>query len=396
MRVWRRHSSILPRGGVIKLRELWAIIRKEFLQIRRDPRTLGIILFAPVIMLVLYGYAVDFEIKNIAIVVCDQDQTRMSREFINGLTANNYFELKENVTDPEQLLERLDAGTAKAVLWLPSGFEAKLLAAQEGQIFLGIDGSDANTATISMGYLSGYTRIYSNKLSLQNLQRTGMAELARGLIPYQVEQRIWYNPEMKSAHFIIPGLISTLLMMLVSLLTAMAITGEKERNTFEQLAASPIKAWQLILGKLIPYALVSFGGVLLIIPAGILLFQVPLRGNLLILFFFTMIFLIATLGIGLLISTIAKSQQQAMLMAASLTAMPAVLLSGFVFPIESMPKFLQLITNLIPAKFFLVALRGIFLKGIGLDLLYQQAIALMIFALVLLIVASLRFKKRLD
>lgn len=378
------------------MRELWAIIRKEFLQIRRDPRTLGIILFAPVIMLVLYGYAVNFEIKNIAIVVCDQDQTQMSREFIKGLTANGYFELKQIITDPNRLLEHLDAGTAKVVLWLPAEFQTKLLGSKESQIFLGIDGSDANTATISMGYLSGYTRLYSTKLSLQRLERSQMANLAQGLIPYQVEQRIWYNPELKSAHFIIPGLISTLLMMLVSLLTAMAITGEKERNTFEQLAASPIKAWQLILGKLIPYAMVSFGGVLLIIPAGILLFQVPLRGNLLVLLLLIMVFLFATLGIGLLISTIAKSQQQAMLLAASLTAMPAVLLSGFVFPIESMPKLLQLITNLIPAKFFLVALRGIFLKGIGLDLLWQQAVALLIFAMVLLTVASLRFKKRLD
>lgn len=378
------------------MRELWAIIRKEFLQIWRDPRTLGIIIFAPLIMLVLYGYAVNFEIKNIAIAVCDQDQTRMSREFVQGLSANGYFELKKMILDPNKLLAEMDEGTAKAVLWLPAGFQKKILGMKESQVFLGIDGSDANTATIALGYLSGYTRLYSSKLSLARLESSGMASLAQGLIPYRVEQRIWYNPELKSAHFIIPGLISTLLMMLVSLLTAMAITGEKERNTFEQLAASPIKAWQLILGKLIPYAMVSFGGVLLIIPAGILLFQVPLRGSLLVLLFFIMIFLIATLGIGLLISTIAKSQQQAMLLAASLTAMPAVLLSGFVFPIESMPKILQLITNLIPAKFFLVALRGIFLKGIGLDLLWQQAVALLIFATVLLTVASLRFKKRLD
>jgi len=380
----------------LNLRELWAIIRKEFLQIWRDPRTLGIIIFAPLIMLVLYGYAVNFEIKNIAIAVCDQDQTRMSREFVQGLSANGYFELKKMILDPNKLLAEMDEGTAKAVLWLPAGFQKKILGMKESQVFLGIDGSDANTATIALGYLSGYTRLYSSKLSLARLESSGMASLAQGLIPYRVEQRIWYNPELKSAHFIIPGLISTLLMMLVSLLTAMAITGEKERNTFEQLAASPIKAWQLILGKLIPYAMVSFGGVLLIIPAGILLFQVPLRGSLLVLLFFIMIFLIATLGIGLLISTIAKSQQQAMLLAASLTAMPAVLLSGFVFPIESMPKILQLITNLIPAKFFLVALRGIFLKGIGLDLLWQQAVALLIFATVLLTVASLRFKKRLD
>jgi ABC-2 type transport system permease protein len=378
------------------MRQLLAIIKKEFLQIRRDPRTLGIILFAPVIMLILYGNAVNFDIRHIGIVVCDQDGSQSSREFIKGFSSSEYFDILEYTRDPESLVGYLDSSHARGVVWIPDGFGRKLSAGNSSEIFFGIDGADANTSIIALGYFSGYVRSYSGKISLMRLNRSGKGWLAGRMIPFTVEQRIWYNPELKSSHFIVPGLISTLLMMMVSLLTAMAITNEKERNTFEQLAASPIRAWQLIVGKMVPYALVSFGGVLLIIPAGIFLFGVPLRGNLATLFFFIFIFLMGTLAIGLFISTIAKTQQQAMFMVTSITAMPAVLLSGFVFPIESMPKFLQLISNIIPATFFLIALRGIFLKGVGLKVLWPQALALVIFAGGLMTIAASRFKKRLD
>ncbi|HBE77827.1 MAG TPA: ABC transporter permease, partial [Firmicutes bacterium] len=253
-----------------------------------------------------------------------------------------------------------------------------------------------NTATISLGYFSKYVQAYSTNIIIKRLAQSGRTALSGNLIPFQIEQRVWYNPELKSSHFIVPGLISTLLMMVVALLTGMAVTNEKERNTFEQLAVSPIKPWQLILGKIIPYAIVSFLGVLLIIPAGIFWFGVPLQGSSLILCVFILVFLIAVLGIGLFFSTIAKTQQQAMFMIIPATTLPAILLSGFVFPIESMPLFLQLITYLIPARFFLIALRGIFLKGVGLEILWPQALILLIFSTVLMTAAALKFKKRLD
>jgi ABC-2 type transport system permease protein len=378
------------------MKQLWALIKKEFLQIRRDPRTLGIVLFAPVVMLLLYGYAINFDIHHIAIIVCDQDGSQESREFIKGFSSSEYFDVSGYDLNPEHLIGYLDAGKARGVLWIPRGFSRKLAAGTRNDIFFGLDGADANTATISLGYFSKYAQAYSTNIIIKRLAQNGRAALAGNLIPFQVEQRVWYNPELKSSHFIVPGLISTLLMMVVALLTGMAVTNEKERNTFEQLAVSPIKSWQLILGKIIPYALVSFLGVLLIIPAGIFWFGVPLQGSVLILCVFILIFLIAVLGIGLFFSTIAKTQQQAMFMIIPATTLPAILLSGFVFPIESMPLFLQFITYFIPARFFLIALRGIFLKGVGLEILWPQALILLIFSTVLMTAAALKFKKRLD
>jgi ABC-2 type transport system permease protein len=378
------------------MKQLWALIKKEFIQIRRDPRTLGIVLFAPLVMLVLYGYAISFDIHHIGIIVCDQDKSQASRQFIKGFSSSDYFDVMGYEQDPEHLISYLDAGKARGILWVPTEFGRKLAAKTASDIFFGMDGADANTATISLGYFSKYVQAYSTHIILRRLEETGRGALAARLVPFQIEQRVWYNPELKSSHFIVPGLISTLLMMVVSLLTAMAVTNEKERNTFEQLAASPIKAWQLILGKIIPYALVSFLGVLLIIPAGIFWFGVPLHGSIFVLILFILIFLVSVLGIGLFFSTIAKTQQQAMFMVLPVTSLPAILLSGFVFPIESMPQFLQIITYLIPARFFLVALRGIFLKGVGLAVLWPQALILLIFSVVLMTAATLQFKKRLD
>lgn len=378
------------------MRQLWALIKKEFLQIKRDPRTLGITVFAPVIMLMLYGYAINFDIRHIQIIVYDQDHSQQSRELIKGISTSEYFDIAGYCNDSKKLIGYLDNGQARAIFWVPENFGRNLATEKQSEVFLGVDGADANTATLALSYFNAFIRSYSNRINLIKLEREGKGALFSTLIPFRIEERVWYNPELVSSHFIVPGLIAMLLMVLVSLLTAMAITNEKERNTFEQLAVSPITSWQIILGKMLPYVAVSFLGVLLIIPAGILLFGVPLRGSLLILLAFIIVFLTSALGIGLLISTIAKTQQQAMFAAVSLTALPSILLSGFVFPIENMPLFLQLISNLVPAKFFLIALRGIFLKGVGLEVLYPQALALIMFGLLLMTVAALRFKKRLD
>jgi ABC-2 type transport system permease protein len=378
------------------MRQFWALITKEFLHIRRDPRTLGIILFAPVIMLLFFGYAVNFDIQHIKVLVCDQDLSQTSRELVASFSHSEYFTVVGYIDKPDRLIDYLDSGQARLVLWIPPGFGRKITAGQKSELFGGIDGADSNAATISLGYFAGFIRAYSTRISLSRIQRTGQANLARQLIPFQVAGRIWYNSELKSSHYIVPGLISTLLMMLVTLLTAMSITGEKERNTFEQLAASPIKPWQLILGKIIPYAAASFIGVLLIIPAGIFLFGVPLRGSWLDLFIFILIFLVTTLALGLLFSMIAKTQQQAMMLAAAGTLLPSMLLSGFMFPVESMPWFLQLISNFVPARFFLIALRGIFLKGVSLKILWPEFLALTVVAAILTLVSIFRFKKRID
>lgn len=378
------------------MRQLWALIKKELLQIRRDPRTLGIILFAPVIMLILYGNAINYDIRHIGVVVCDQDASRQSRGLINQLSVSEYFDILGYIADPNNLTDWLDSGKARAFVWIPSGFERKLAAGNSSEIFLGVDGADSNAATITLGYFTGFIRSYSSEIVLYRLRQSGRKGLIETTPPFSVKERFWYNPELKSSHFIVPGLIAVLLMMMVSLLTGMAITGEKERNTFEQLAASPIHPLILILGKIIPYAFASFGGVLLIIPAGIFGFGVPLKGSLLVLFLFIIIFLTSALAMGLTFSTIAKTQQQAMLMTLSATLLPSILLSGFVFPIETMPWILRLLSNLIPANYFLVALRGIFLKGVGLQILWPQLISLLLFAFFFAMIAAMRFRKRLD
>lgn len=378
------------------MRQLRALIKKEFLQIRRDPRTLGIILFMPVVMLILYGYAINFDIRHIGVVVYDEDSSMQSREFVNTFNTSEYFDLLGYSDNSATLSKLLDSGRARAFVWIPAGFGRKLATGDSSEIFLGIDGADSNTATIALGYFTGFIRSYSAGIILHRLKESGRESLIKTMTPFTVREQVWYNPKLISSHFIVPGLISTLLMMMVSLLTGMAITGEKERNTFEQLAASPIHPLILILGKIIPYAIASFGGVLLIIPAGVFGFRVPLRGNLLVLFLFIIVFLTAALAMGLTFSAIAKTQQQAMMMTMTATLLPAILLSGFVFPIETMPLVLRLISNLAPAKYFLVALRGIFLKGIGLQILWPQLLSLVLFAGFFAAVAAIRFKKRLD
>jgi ABC-2 type transport system permease protein len=377
--------------------QLWALIKKEFLQIWREPLTLGIIILGPVLMLILYGYSLNSDVKHIGVLVCDQDRTAVSRELIQGFSSSEYLDICGTTDDSEKLSDALEAGAAKAALWIPKGFGDQIMAGRSAELFFGLDASDANTATVAAGYFTSYVNLYSRQITVKRLTDRGYRDLIPKLLtPFQTARRIWYNPELVSAYFIVPGLISTLLMMLVAMMTAMAITRERERNTFEQLAASPIRPWQIITGKLIPYALVSFGGVLLIIPAGIYLFGVPFRGNWAELFLFITVFLVTTLGIGLLVSTTAKTQLQAVMMVSTLTTVPAIFLSGFIFPLERLPGWIQMISNIAPAKFFLIALRGMFLKGTGLAVLWPELLELTAFAGVLLILAAKKFIKRLD
>jgi ABC-2 type transport system permease protein len=377
--------------------QLRALIKKEFLQIMREPLTVGMIILGPVLMLILYGYSLNSDVKHIGVIVCDRDNTAISRKFTEGFSSSEYFDILGNTGNSEELIADLDEAKAKAVLWIPEGFGSKIAGGRSSELFFGLDASDANTATVAAGYLNGYVSRYSNQIMVKRLTQQGyQAMIPKLLTPFKTEQRIWYNPKLASAYFIVPGLISTLLMMLVAMITAMAITRERERGTFEQLAASPIHSWQLIAGKLIPYAVASFGGVLLIIPAGIILFGVPFKGNWADLVLFITIFLVTTLGIGLMVSTISKTQLQAVMMVSTLTTVPAIFLSGFIFPIERLPLWIQIITNIAPAKFFLIALRGMFLKGTGLAVLWPELVELTAFAGLLLVVAVKKFQKRLD
>ena len=366
------------------------MVRKEFLQIQRDPLTMCIVIFAPLIMLLLYGYAVTFDIRNIPMYVCDQDRTQESRDFLAHFP-RDYFNVYGITEEPSDFEVQLDSGQARLALWIPTGFKKNIHANQTVPIYVGIDGADSNTANVAIGYLEGVVQNFSSKILITRLQNSSTVSFST---PIQTETRVWYNPELKSSHFILPGLVALLLMMITTLLPAMAITSEKENNTIEQLAASPIKPLELMVGKMLPYAAISSFGVLLVVTLGRSIFRVPLRGDVLTLGLFSGLFLLTALTLGLLISTMAKSQQAAMMTSVMATTLPTFLLSGFVFPIANMPVVLRGLTYLIPARYFITALRSIFLKGVGLKILWPQAAALTAYTICLLLLASLRFKKQ--
>jgi len=375
------------------MRRLLAMIRKELTQIRRDPLTLGLVVVAPLFMLLLYGYAVNFDLRHIPMAVCDGDRSPQSREFLARFPAD-YFRIVATIDDPRLFDRALDSGAARIALWIPPGFGARVLSGRTAQVYAGLDGADANTARISLGYLNGVVQNYAAGLLVRELPAGhGQGSLR---LPLALATRVWYNPELRSAHFIVPGLVAILLMMLTTLLTAMAVTGEWEQNTMEQLAASPIRPLELMLGKILPYALVSSLGVLLVVTFGRAIFGVPLRGSLATLAAVSALFLLSALAVGLLVSTIAKTQQTAMMLAVFLTTLPTILLSGFVFPIASMPPVVRYLTYLVPARYYIVALRGVFLKGVGFGVLWPQALALAVLAILLTALAAARFRKRLE
>lgn len=375
------------------MRRLTAMIRKELIQMRRDPVTLAISIFAPLLMLLLYGYGINFDIRHIPMVLCDQDRSQESRDFA-GDFPRDYFNIVAVTDNPDALDRYLDAGYARIALWIPPGFGKTLAAGRQAQIYAGIDGADANTANVSLGYLNTIVKQRSNEIFLSRLQRKYGG--IRPEMPIEFTTRIWYNPELKSSHFLIPGLVAVLLMMVTTLLTAMAITSEKENNTIEQLNASPIHPIELMLGKMIPCVLVSSLGVLLVIVFGRRVFDVPLRGDIFTLIIACLFFLMTALGLGILISTVSKTQQAAMTLAATVTMLPNILLSGYIYPIANMPILIQWLTYLVPARYFITILRGIFLKGVGFAVLWPQVLALAIIATGLTVLSASRFHKRLE
>lgn len=375
------------------MRRLAAMVRKELIQMRRDPVTLAISIFAPLFMLLLYGYGINFDIRHIPMAVCDQDQSSESRDFLQDFP-NDYFTIVSVTNNPDDLDQQLDTGKARIILWIPQGFGKEMKAGRQGSIYAGIDGADANTANVALGYLNTIVKQRSNRIYLSRLQRQigGVTPQT----PLDFTARVWYNPELKSSHFLIPGLVAVLLMMVTTVLTAMAITNEKENNTIEQLVASPIHPIELMLGKMLPCVLVSSLGVLLVIVVGRRFFGVPLKGDLITLAFACLLYLLTSLGLGLFISTVAKTQQAAMTLAGSVTMLPNILLSGYIYPIANMPYFIQLLTYLIPVRYFIIILRGIFLKGVGFAVLWPQLLGLGVISIFLTMLAASRFHKRLE
>ncbi|UCH32928.1 MAG: ABC transporter permease, partial [Armatimonadota bacterium] len=288
----------------------------------------------------------------------------------------------------------IDRGSAKVALAIPRGYARDLAAGRSAQVQVIVDGTDPRTASLALSYVSAIILGYSNQITLAAASRAGVTR-AETLQPVDFRPRVWYNPELRSTNFIVPGLIAVILMMLSALLTSMTVVRERERATIEQLVVSPVMPYELMIGKLVPYVMIAFVDVVMVTAAGRLLFDVPLRGSPVLLLGLSGVFLVAALGIGLVISTVAHSQQVAMTIAIMATMLPSFLLSGFVFPIASMPRPIQVVTYLIPARYFLVILREIFLKGTGAAVLWRQAVPLVVFALAAIVIAALKFKKRL-
>lgn len=369
---------------------LWPIVRKEFLHIFRDPRTLAITFLIPIVQLILLGYAATTDVGHLRTAVLDKDRTRESRALIAAYQASNYFDVTYYVEDEAELARLVDSGHARAGMIIPAGYGYDLSRGKRAQISFVIDGSDPNVATTA----------FAASQSVGMAQSVEVTRARLGINPEEqpgidVRPRVWYNPEMKSANFMIPALMGIILQMLTTLLTALAIVREREQGTIEQLIVTPIRPIELVLGKVAPYVALAFfdlGEVLLI---GVFWFGVPIRGSLGLLLALSSLFLFTSLGIGLFISTISKTQQEAML-SAFLIMLPTIFLSGFFFPLEAMPWALQLISMVIPLRYLLVIIRGIILKGVGLEVLMEQVVALVVFGVVIMGLASARFRKRLE
>lgn len=371
----------------------YAIFRKELIQVWRDPRTLALTLFMPVLMLILYGYGVSTDIRDIPMVILDQDNTIQSREFIRNFVSSGFFTADRYVINPKGIDAELDAGRARVGMFIPPRFGEHVAGGRLADVYFAVDGSEPNTANASIAYVNTIVSKYSSNVVAKKLD--GRVPLAQ-LKPLDVQSRIWYNPELRSVNFIVPGLVATILMMTSALLTSGTIARERELGTMEPLISSPIKPSELMFGKLAAYTVISFADIALVLLVGTLWFGVPFRGSLVLLISMTTIFLMSSLGLGLFISARSASQQSATLLAFLVTMIPGMLLSGFIFPISSMPRPIQLLTYLIPARYFLVIVRSIFVKGVGLSELWPQALPMTILGLILFGLSTTSFKKRME
>jgi ABC-2 type transport system permease protein len=371
---------------------LHQMLIKEFRQIFRDPRMRTIIFIAPVVQMLLFGYAVTTDVRNVPTAVYDLDRSPASRELVARLAGSGYFQIVERAGNPARLRELLDGGKVLMALEIPPGFQAALDGGRSAELQLLVDGSDSNTAGIALDYSGRITGDFSREALRQRLLRQTGTELPATRV--ELEWRAWFNQNLESRNFYVPGVIAMIVTLVTLMLTGMAIVREKEIGTMEQLLVSPVRPVEFILGKTLPFVAISLADVVLVTIVGVFWFDVPIRGSLLLLFFSTTLYLLTTLSAGLLISTISRTQQQAM-MSTFLFYFPAVLLSGMVFPIANMPQIVQWLTLLNPLRYFLIIIRGVFLKGVGAAILWPQMLALAALGSAMLWLAALRFRKTL-
>ena len=379
--------------GGINLRRLVAVARKEFIHVLRDKRALAIAILLPMIMLMIFGYALTLDLDRVPLAILDQSRTPQSRELVARFEGSRYFSVVQRAGSEREVEAAINRGQAMLGLVVPLDFGRRVGSERKTQVQVLADGSDANTTTLALAYAETIVRGYSQEVLVMKVRRlTGKAPA----LPMELRPRVWFNTDMESKIFIVPGLIAVIMMLITALLTSLTVAREWETGTMEQLISTPVRPPELILGKLAPYFVIGMVDMLLSVLAGRFLFEVPIRGSLVLLFGVSAVFLVGALALGIFISTLAKSQLLASQAAFVATFLPAFLLSGFMFDIGNMPRPLQVMTNLIPARHFVTILRGLYLKGTGLAELWPQCLLLVAFAALMLLLAIRTFKKRLD
>jgi ABC-2 type transport system permease protein len=372
------------------MRRVGFLVWKELIELRQDPRLFGIVVLAPILQLFMLGYAATTDVRNVPVVVADADRSAASRDLIARFEASPNFTVIGIVTGTNEIDPYLERGRAWMALSIPAGYGETLGAGRPETVQVVADGSDANSTNIGLGYATSLIAAYAQQLA--GARASGGGGAGGGI---DARVRVWFNARLESRDFMIPGVLALLLMMITTNLSAMGIVREKELGTLEQLNVTPLKRWELVLGKLLPYALVGMIDVFLVMGVALLWFQIPLRGSIWLLLALNLVFLLSTLGLGLFVSTISSTQQQAMMTTIFFFLTPMIYLSGFVFPIENMPRVIQWVTYLMPLRYFLVIVRSIFLKGVGLETLWPQALALTAWGAAILTLAIARSTKRI-
>ncbi len=367
---------------------------KEFLQFIRDPKMFMVVIIAPVIQLIFLGYAANRDIKNVQTAVFDRDRSESSREFVRNFEKSGYFSMDYFVSDYNELSRLIDNGKAITGIVIPENFEKDLNTRVTAKVQFIIDGSDGNKASIAAGYIQNIASAYSKNIAVENIEKAGIKTSIAGTI--EPVSRIWYNADLSTRNYMLPGIVGLILIIITTNLSSLAIVKEREIGTLEQLIVTPVKPYQIILGKLIPFAILGIVSMTLVLSVMTFWFGIYVKGSLIFLFVSSFIFMLSTLGLGLFVSTISRTQQQAMITAAFLVIMPMIFLSGFSFPVENMPVIIQYVTYLIPLKYFLVIIRGIVLKGLGLSELWIECTVLLSMGIFILISSSLRFRKKLE
>ena len=376
----------------MNLRRVRAVARKEFLHIRRDPRSLGMAIAIPMLMLLLFGTALTLDVDRVPIAVWDQSGSPESRELVSRFEGSRYFDVRLRAGGYRDIEDAIEEGSVLAALVVPRDFTARLAAGRESPVQFLLDGSDSNTATIALGYAEAAVRGYSRDIAVR---AAGVA--AQGLLrdPLEMRPRVWFNADLESKNYIIPGLIAVIMMVIAALLTSLTVAREWEQGTMEQLISTPVTPRELILGKLLPYFALGMLDVAIAVGMGEFLFRVPLRGNPAILFGMAAVFLAGSLSLGMVISIVTKSQLLATQMAMILTFLPSFLLSGFVYAIGNMPKAIQVVTYAIPSRYLVSILKGVYLKGVGFSVLWGEALALTVFGVTIVLLANRKLRKKL-